>query len=147
MATFLSEHASGVKVVSFPSEAGQVNVARFDYVIPSGQNPAANDIIEIGYLPAGCVPVDAVFYADEAGVGTFDVGFVTGTVGDNVSVRTSGSELFAAAADVTVTRLAQASAFRLTKANGDRGIGVKPSASITGAGQRITLVLSYAANV
>lgn len=136
--------ATGQRVTPFPDSAGDVTVVRMDFTI-SANVVAATDIIELGYLPAGCVPVDATLITDAAGAAAFDVGFMTGDVGSTDAARASGSELFAAAASGAVNRLSQASAFRITKSTADRSIGVKASANITAANQVLTLVLYYAA--
>lgn len=146
MAIKQSDYAAGVKTVPVPDCAGEVAVARFEYVI--GADLAVDDIIELGVLPAHCVPVDAIFYADEAGTATYNVGLMSGDVGSEDAGRTSGAELFSGAADATFTRLSLIGGLRLAASDKDRSIGVKvQTAGITAADQKVTLVLQYAANV
>ena len=65
-----------------------------DYVTVAGI--VLNDVIEMGILPAGYVPIDAKFLCDDVDSNgspllTLDCGIMTGTPGDAVSVRTCGN--------------------------------------------------------
>lgn len=146
MTILQSQHVTGQKAVPQAFTAG-ANVSYIaDFVIPAGLTIATTDIVELAVLPADHHVVSAqVIPTGSFGTDvTADIGIMSGTVGDKVSVRTSGDELFG---DVTLTALASLSkgdAIILAPSNQDRSIGVKFSASITGAGQIIRLQVSMA---
>lgn len=141
MAIKQSDWAYGRRVAAVGDEAGDVICERYSYVITS--NLAAGDIIEMGPLPAFSFPVDAVLVTDELGDSTIDAGIMSGEFGSSDQSRTCGAELFSAAADASVVRMSLPGVFRLTPVDKDRGIGVKVSAAITAANQRIDLLLYY----
>lgn len=121
-------------------EAGGVVAEKYKFVVTADM--AANDIIELAVLPAYHTIVDAILIVDEAGTATYDVGIMSGTLGSPDQARTCGNELFAGAADATVTRMTKPAGFRITPIEGDRAIGVKVlGAGITQASQVIELVL------
>ena len=134
MAIKQSDWATGRRVTATSGEAGEVMCERFSYIITS--NLGAGDIIEIGPLPAFAHPVDATLVSDELGTVTLDAGIMSGDFG-------STAELFSAAADGAAVRASLPGAFRLNSMDKDRGIGVKVSAAITAASQRIDLLLYF----
>ena len=146
MALHQSDWATGRKQAPVSREARGVVVERFTFTV--SDDLAANDIIELAVLPAYHFPVDAVMVTDAMGTGvTFDVGIMSGDVGEDDGARTSGDELFDGTnvENAAVTRMSKADGFTLASANADRSIGLKVlGAGITAAGQEITLVLSYA---
>jgi hypothetical protein len=145
MAIKQSAWATGQKQAPFSREANGVVVERFTYTINA--DLAIGDIIELGVLPAYHFPVDAVLVTGAMGTSdTADVGIMSGTVGDAISVRTCGAELFddLDVATAKVSRPSAASAFAIQPANVDRSIGFKANTEITAAGQIVTLVLTYA---
>lgn len=147
MAIYQSDWATMVETTPVPDCAGDLAVALLSYTVPTGVTITSADIIEMGFLPAYCVPVDATLFVDELGAATYDVGIMSGEVGDTTPTRTSGNELFAAAADATFNRLSKVQALRLAPTDKSRSIGIKPSANLNvGAGQVITLAVYYAAN-
>lgn len=124
------------------SESGTVKCERYTYTVPAGVTLAAGDIIELAVLPAYHTVVDATLVADETGTATFDVGIMSGILGNPDQARTCGNELFAGAADATANRMTKIGGFRIAPIEGDRAIGVKVvGASIVGAGQVIDLLL------
>jgi hypothetical protein len=136
--------ASGpVRTVPAGAVAGEVIAQKFDFVIAANL-VAASDIIEIGVLPANHTIVDAVLITDEVGTVTWDVGIMSGDVGDT-GTRTSGNELFAAAADASTVRMSAAGGFRIAPTDKDRSIGIKASANITASNQKVELLLLYKA--
>lgn len=141
MAIKQSDWAYGRRVASVCGEAGEVVCERYSYVITS--NLAAGDIIEMGPLPAFAFPVDATLVTDELGAVTIDAGIMSGEFGSQDQSRTCGAELFSAAADASAVRMSLPGGFRLTPVGKDRGIGVKVSAAITAANQRIDLLVHY----
>lgn len=121
-------------------EAGTVVAQKYKFVVT--KDLAANDIIELGVLPAYHTVLDATLIIDEAGTATYDVGVMSGILGSPDQARTCGNELFAGAADATVTRMSKTAGFRITSVEADRAIGVKVlGAGITQAGQVIELIL------
>lgn len=132
-----------------------------DFVIPAGL--ANGDIIEMGCLPFGYVPVDLIVSTPQidsngSATATLDAGMISGVYGDTVNARTIGSEFFAAD---TGCRAAAGALIRMNKATGaviapatqatvagggaaDRGWGIKVSAAIatlaTGGTLRATLI-------
>lgn len=141
MAIKQSDWAYGRRVAAVGDEAGDVICERYSYVITS--DLAAGDIIEMGPLPAFTFPVDATLVTDELVDSTIDAGIMSGEFGSSNQSRTCGAELFSAAADASVVRMSLPGGFRLTPVDKDRGIGVKVSAAITAANQRIDLLLYY----
>ena len=97
MALVQSAWALGQKQAPVSREAGGVVCERYTFTVTS--NLANGDIIELGILPAYHTVVDAVLVVDEAGTATYDVGIMSGVVGDPSSSRTCGNEFFAGAAD------------------------------------------------
>lgn len=143
MSIFQSDWAKIRRQAPTADCAGDVVSEKFDFTVTA--NVGTTDIIELGILPAGHTVVDATLITDDLGAGTIDVGLMSGTVGSTDAARTSGNELFAAAADNSVVRLSQAGAFSIAPSDVHRSIGVKVSAAVTAANQKISLVLSYRA--
>lgn len=140
MALVQSAWALGQKQAPVSREAGGVVCERYTFTVTS--NLADGDIIELGILPAYHTVVDAVLVVDEAGTATYDVGIMSGVVGDPSSSRTCGNEFFAGAADATTTRITKAAGLRLASSGSDRSVGVKVvGAGITAANQVIDLIL------
>lgn len=141
MAIVQSDYAKGLKMVPTGDCAGEVVTEKYTFTVTA--NLAASDIIELACLPAGHTIVDAIFYVDEAGAATYDVGVMSGAWGDKSQSRTIGAELWSGAADATFLRLALIGALRLAATDADRSIGVKVvGAGITAASQKITLELT-----
>ncbi|MDV7391711.1 hypothetical protein RZS08_10175, partial [Arthrospira platensis SPKY1] len=70
-----------------------------EYLTKTGD--AIGDIVEMGAIPAGCVPVDVI--VDNGALGasaTLDVGILSGAYGDS-GVRTMGNEFIATGAAAT----------------------------------------------
>lgn len=140
MAIKQSEWGQLRKQAPVSGEAGGVVAEKYKFVVTA--DLAANDIIELGVLPAYHTVVEAILVTDEIGTATFDVGIMSGTLGSPDQARTCGNELFAGVADASVVRLSKLSAFRIPPVEGDRAIGLKVlGAGITQAGQVIELVL------
>lgn len=126
----------------------------FEIALPAAPL-AVGDIIELGILPAYNTITDATLVADDLDTGgsatmAFDVGVMSGDVGDKVSVRTSGAQLFAASnvgQAGGVARTTLATAFTIAATDKDRSIGVKitAAAATQAAGAKLRLLLKYAA--
>lgn len=142
MAIAQSAWGKGYKVAPVPGASGAVVTERFTFTVAA--NLAVNDIIELGILPAYSTVTDLILVSDEVGTATFDVGVMSGTVGDAVTARTCGSEFIAGAADASTVRMSAATGFRVAPVEADRSIGVKVlTAGITAANQVIDLIVSY----
>jgi hypothetical protein len=121
--------------------AGDVirNVYEIDMAIApfKGVTFALNDIIDIGTLPANHFVSDVIIDTDDfdsngTPLMSVDVGILSGTPGDAVSVRTMGNEFFAA--DTTVrtsglARMTKQAGMRIVPVGYDRSIGVKITAA------------------
>lgn len=140
MAIVKSDWGSLRKQAPVSGEAGGVVAEKYKFTVSA--DLAVNDIIELAVLPAYHTIVDAILITDETGTATFDVGIMSGILGSPDQARTCGNELFAGAADASVTRMTKPAGFRVTQIEGDRAIGVKVlTAGITQASQVIELVL------
>lgn len=97
----------------------------------------ANDLIDIGILPANHTVHDMIIDTDDLDSNatpliSVDVGMMSGTPGDTVSARTVGQEFFAA--DTTartggLSRMTRQTGMRVTPTGADRSIGVKINAA------------------
>jgi hypothetical protein len=93
----------------------------------------ANDVVDIGTLPANHIVSDVIIDTDDLDSNgtpliSLDVGMMTGTPGDTVNSRTTGNEFFAA--DTTartggVARMTKSAGLRVAPVGYDRSIGVK----------------------
>lgn len=146
MTILQSQHVLGVKAVPSAFESGDNVSYVADFVIPAGMTIATTDILELAVLPADMHVVDAqIIPSGNFGTGaTADVGIMSGKVGDKVSVRTSGNEVFDAVVLTAFARITKGDAIILPASDVDCSIGVKFSAGITGAGQvfRLQLILA-----
>lgn len=119
-----------------------------DFVIPTGF--ASGDIVELGAVPAGYVPVDLI--VDNAACGTTvtsDFGLLSGNYGDGThgasTTRTCGAQFAAAQALQTagIKRMAAAGSGRIAPTTNDRSFGFVAStvsAPTVGAVMRATLI-------
>lgn len=90
MATFTATDFG--KYIMAPHSAGEVMVAEDVVSLPN--TLAANDIIKLGYLPAGCVPVDCVGYVQELDTNATDTLRITIGLLDTAGTGIiSGSEM------------------------------------------------------
>lgn len=118
----------------------------------------ATDIIEMGILPAGYVPVDVTLVVDDMDSNatptvTLDVGLVSGTAGSTDQARTSSNEAIAASTVGQaggLARMAKADFAFLAPTTADRGVGVKVVGAIAtlvvGAKLRLTITARPALN-
>lgn len=140
MANFKSKQvAFGLAAVSALSASALVPVTG-EYVTKTGD--AINDIVEMGAIPAGCIPVDVI--VDNGALGasaTLDVGILSGTYADS-GVRTMGSEFIAAGAAATagvLRRNKNVNAVAVETA--DKGWGIKFLGANPAVGQVIRATL------
>lgn len=135
-----------VNKVPVPSAAGATEVVPIvgDFTIPTGF--ASNDVVEMGAIPAGYVPVDLI--VDNASCGTTvtsDFGILTGDY-NATGARTCGAQFAAAQALQTagIKRMAAAGGGRVAPTTNDRGWGFVASTVATptvGAVLRATLLV------
>lgn len=135
--------------------AGEEIAQLFEFTLTSTALEA-DDIIELGILPAYNSVSDAILVSDDLDTNAsptlvFDVGVMSGEVGDKGSVRTCGAELFSAATVGQaggVARTTLATAFTIAAVEKDRSIGVKittAAATQAAAGKKLRLILKYRA--
>jgi hypothetical protein len=131
MSTLLSRFAKRMLSTITSASAGQVIANDYFFDITAAQINAG-EIIDLGVLPAGHTVSDAILIADDLDTGaaaiTLDVGIMSGTPGDDVSVRTCGAEIFSGSVGGqagVVGRPTLASAFKILPTDADRSIGVK----------------------
>lgn len=95
------------------------------------------DIVDLGPLPATYTVMDIFIDSDDLDTGgspalAFDVGVMSGTVGDTASARTCGAEFFSGATIAQtggVVRTTAKTAFRVVPTGADRSIGLKVTAA------------------
>lgn len=123
--------------VIVPDCAG--DIVRNRYVIDLSETPLkgvtlqAGDIIDLGPLPANYRVMDVILDSDDLDSNgsptlAFDVGIMSGKVGDTVSSRTCGAEFFSTS-DLAqaggVARMSLKTGFRVEPTGADRSIGLK----------------------
>lgn len=143
MALFKATQVTNKVPVPSASSATELIYVVGDFTIPTGF--ASNDVVEMGALPAGYVPVDLI--VDNAAGGTTvtsDFGILSGNYGDG-GTRTCGAQFASAQALQTagIKRMAAAGGGRLAPTTNDRGWGfVATTVSVptVGAAVRATLI-------
>ncbi|MBS4049850.1 MAG: hypothetical protein KGZ69_01435 [Methylomonas sp.] len=153
MATKLSEWTklSHRRPTPMPHCSGEIMFADFWYSVV-GERLDADDIVDIGILPARCEIVDWYAWC-EADVGniTLTAGILAGEIGDDVSVRVLGTELFSAASidtgETSIVRGALVTGLKIAASESDRSIGLEVGTDIeVGAGKIIHLGVWYRMN-
>lgn len=133
-----------------PTAYGQVAAMRFYYDFTVAG--AATQIVELGILPANCIPVDATFMMSGTYTGrTFDCGIMSGLGGDldsaSATSRTCGDELFDGAALDDADghlRSLNVDLATITPVEYDRGIGFIPDGAIAASSaKKIWLWMLY----
>ncbi|HJV52784.1 MAG TPA: hypothetical protein VJ652_15055 [Noviherbaspirillum sp.] len=152
MATILSPFTKGTRSTKYGDCAGDSVVNHF-YADLTAAQVAAGNIVDIGILPAGHTVVDSVLVPDDLDTNgsptiTLDVGIMSGTPGDDTSVRTCGAELFSASTAAqggTPTRMSAKTGFLIPSVGYDRSIGVKINAgAATAAAGRVRVLVTMA---
>lgn len=135
MTLIQSKYAKGTIPIAYPSLAGAVSAMRFSHSIAAAL--VVGDIIELGVIPTGTRVVDIIMDSDAldtnaAPTFAWDVGIMSGAVGDDDPTRTCGNQFFVAS-DVSraggVARPAKAAAYRTAPSSNDRSIGLKCTAA------------------
>jgi len=154
MAILQSLWATGQRMTPIGDCAGD-NVSQvFEFALPATALQVG-DIIELGPLLADNTVRDAIIISDDLDSGgapaiLFDVGVMSGEVGDALSARTCGNELFAASnigQAGGVVRASAPSAFTIAPNSNHRSIGAKVTAAAQTqvANAKLRLLLTYAA--
>jgi len=148
MPTFESNNFE--KSILSPHSAGEVMVC--DDVVELPITLAANDIAKVGYLPAGCVPIDVIVVADELDAHATDtlvmeVGLLNA---DEDDIITAASLVAAAQADTapTVTRAAAVGMVGIAPDHtADRILAIKiTTAAATKAAGGVRVIMTYRAS-
>lgn len=145
MANFKSKQVAGRRPAPSAMDASGLVHVLGEYLTKAGD--AIGDIVEMGPIPAGMVPVDVIVDNGVLGAGaTLDVGILSGDYLD-AGVRTMGNEFLAAGAAATAGVLRRnkpvsAIAVQLT----DKAWGVKFLGANPAAGQLVRGVLICAPN-
>lgn len=131
------EIASGAPVPSI-LDANRTVAITGNYTVKS--TDLANDVVELGGIPANSIPVDMVIHHDGIG-GTVDAGILSGDYAENDNARTCGQEFGAglASASAGVIRLAKNTNSVAANAS-EKGWGIKFLAAPT-AGKVIRATL------
>lgn len=129
-----------------PREAANLINITAEYTVVAAD--AIGDIVEMGAIPEGCVPVDLIVANGAIGAGaTLDVGVLTGEFAKRDDARSMGNEFIA------LGNVAASGILRLTKnpnavlpSDALRGWGLKFAGANPAAGQviRATLVCASA---
>lgn len=135
MALFQSKQVRAQKAIPAALSGVDVVPVTGEFVVPAGL--ALNDIIEMGGIPPGHVPVDLIVHTpdmDSNGTPliTLDAGIITGRFGDPVlGTRACGNEFFAANQVARVGGIARAdkSFAGIAPSNTERGWGLKVAAA------------------
>lgn len=135
MALFQSKQVIAQKAIPAALSGVDLVPITAEFTVPAGL--ALNDIIEMGGIPAGHIPVDLIVHApdmDSNGTPliTLDAGILTGRFGDPVlGSRACGNEFFAASQVGRVGGVARAdkSLAGIAPSNTERGWGLKVAAA------------------
>lgn len=144
MSLFQTDYAKRRKTPPTAMQAGVICRALFEYVLNDAFT-TATDKIEMGVLPAGAVLTSAVVMGVGVGAITADVGFMSGTPGDNDNARTVGTDLWDDVdVDDTETAMTLLAMTGISASNAHRAIGVHLSANETAsASKKIVLAIEY----
>ena len=145
MALKQSLHALGTIPMPIPSGPGLVAV-RSTYTLTA--DLAANDIIEMGLLPANCVPVDLILDNDDLDSGTtatVSVGLLASNKGDLTGALwlTDSMALRSAATGTRADALGLHSMSRVAATGTDRSYGLKITADTNATSGTVGLTLIY----
>lgn len=150
MPLFRNAVALGSMAMPTPADAGGLCVFRCEYKLTS--DVAANDIIELGYLPADCVPVDLILDTDDldtGATGTVSVGLLNAGKTD-LDTTASGGAAWLTAQSIQAATAARAdaaglrAASRCAKSSVDRSFGIKiVGETAAAAGAVIAVTLMY----
>jgi hypothetical protein len=152
MTTILSDFAKRVRNTINGDCAGDVVVNRF-FIDLAATDIVAGNLIDLGILPAGHTVTNAVLLPDDLDSNgtptlTLDVGIMSGTPGDAVSVRTVGNEMFSASTSEqtgAVEKMSLKTGYTIAPTSADRSIGVKVvTGPATAAAGRLRLLVEMA---
>lgn len=126
-----TDAAKGIDGTPYADCNGDVQAKRVAVTVPATH--AAGDIFEMITIPPGMRPVDMVLDSDDldsngAPTIAFDVGWMSGTPGDNDNTRTVAAEFFSGSTVAQAGGTARptlATAFRQPVSNTAKSIGLK----------------------
>lgn len=133
MANLQSLQVTNRQVIPTADQATDIVPIVATFVVPS--TLASGDIIEMGALMNGYVPIDIIvaFPDMDTGAGiTFDAGLLSGNWLDT-GARTIGSEFFAAATTAQVggiARMTKAAGAQIAPTTNDRSWGIKMASAV-----------------
>jgi hypothetical protein len=141
------------KAIPAPVDGVQVIAIIGDFVVPTGL--VVNDVIEMGGLPADCVPVNLIVSTEDMDSNgtpliTLDAGIISGNFGALDNARTCGNEFFAASTVGQaggIQAMNKAAGAMLAPSTSDRGWGLKVAAAAATltVGAKVRAVLFVAA--
>ena len=141
MALKQSLHALGTIPMPLPSGPGLCAV-RTTYTLTA--DLSANDIIEMGFIPANCVPVDLILDSDDLGsTGTLSVGLLNTGKTDLDSTWLAASDVNTAATAYRADAAGLLAMSRISATNTQRPYGVKLATDITATTGTVGLTLMY----
>lgn len=141
-----SKQVAGLRPAPSALDASALVHVIGEYLTKTGD--VIGDIVEMGPIPAGFVPVDVVIDNGVLGASaTLDVGIMSGNYQDAVTGRTMGNEFIAAGAAATAgvlrrNKVVTGVAIQVT----DKSWGIKFLGANPAAGQLIRGVMTCAAN-
>ena len=142
--SLIQSHSVKHKSPPNPQAAGIVGVAIFKHDFTTTFT-AADDLLEIGILPAYAQIISATEISLGLGAITADIGLMDGQAGQNDETRTAGVELFDdQSVNNTEVAAAVSKCLAVAPASVHRGIGVALSGNVAaGANKSLTLVVSF----
>lgn len=137
-------HATGVIPMAIPAGAELV-AFRMAYTLTA--DLAANDIIEMGSLPANCTPVDLILDTDDLGTtGAVSVGLLnSGKTDISGDAWSAALDVNTAATGLRATAAGLLAMSRVAASGVDRPIGIKITTDTTATSGVIGLTLMYRA--
>lgn len=140
MANFKSKQGVLRYPAPTPVDAVSLIPVTGEYLTKTGD--VIGDIVEMGAIPAGCIPVDVI--VDNGALGasaTLDVGILSGDY-DAAGVRTMGNEFIAAGAAATAGVLRRNKNVNAVAVEaGDKGWGIKFLGANPAVGQLVRATL------
>ena len=146
MATIQSAYFKGNarSNIPVPNKAGVVCEVIVSHTFT--ETVASTDVLELFALAGGNRILSVDITSENIGAINLGIGFMSGTPGDVESVRTNGTEIFAAQAANSAAAMTLAAVVALTTSDSPRSIGVVPASNITAASnKKLHMRVRYAA--
>lgn len=143
----LCQLTTGYRPPITPSQAGEVKAVRGSVTLPN--TLAANDIVELVPLPAGCVPVDVIVDADDLDSAGPTITLTAGIVnaaGDDLVANTDFFTASTVAQAGGIQRMDKKTGPRIASSSSTRNVGLKVIAAATAKVQGVVgMTLFYRA--